>query len=107
MKKTPLCDLLGIELPILQAGMGRTHGTPTPPALVVAVSEAGGMGCLGGVGLEPDELRASIRDIRAKTKKPFAVDLLLPASLAESPPTRDEIRRAGAATRQGAGCACR
>jgi nitronate monooxygenase len=89
-----LCRLLGIELPILQAGMGRTHGTPTPPALVAAVSEAGGMGCLGGVGLEPDELRAAIRDIRERTKKPFAVDLLLPASLADSPPTRDEIRRA-------------
>ena len=93
MKRTPLCDLLGIELPILQAGMGRTHGTPTPPALVVAVSEAGGMGCLGGAGLEPGELRAAIREIRAKTKKPFSVDLLLPASLADSPPTRDEIRR--------------
>jgi NAD(P)H-dependent flavin oxidoreductase YrpB (nitropropane dioxygenase family) len=90
----PIARLLGIELPVLQAGMGRTQGTPTPPALVVAVSEAGGLGCLGGVGLEPDELRAAIREIRAKTKKPFAVDLLLPASLADSPPTRDEIRRA-------------
>jgi NAD(P)H-dependent flavin oxidoreductase YrpB (nitropropane dioxygenase family) len=89
-----MCELLGIELPILQAGMGRTHGTPTPPALVAAVSNAGGMGCLGGVGLEPEELRAAIREIRGLTSKPFAVDLLLPASLAESPPTRDEIRRA-------------
>ena len=69
----PIARLLGIELPILQAGMGRTQGTPTPPALVVAVSEAGGLGCLGSVGLEPDELRAAIREIRAKTKKPFAV----------------------------------
>jgi NAD(P)H-dependent flavin oxidoreductase YrpB (nitropropane dioxygenase family) len=86
--------LLGIELPILQAGMGRTHGTPTPPALVAAVSNAGGMGCLGGVGLEPGELARAIADIRALTSKPFAVDLLLPASLADSPPTRDEIRRA-------------
>ena len=92
--KNALCRLLGIELPILQAGMGRTNGTPTPPALVAAVSEAGGMGCLGGVGLEPDALRAAIRDIRQRTQKPFAVDLLLPASLADSPPTRDEIRRA-------------
>lgn len=93
-RKSALCGLLGIDLPILQAGMGRTHGTPTPPALVVAVSEAGGLGCLGGVGLEPGELRAAIAEIRARTKKPFAVDLLLPASLAESPPTRDEIRDA-------------
>jgi NAD(P)H-dependent flavin oxidoreductase YrpB (nitropropane dioxygenase family) len=94
MKRTPLCDLLGIDLPILQAGMGRTNGTPTPPRLVVAVSEAGGMGCLGGVGLDPDDLRAAIREIRAQTRKPFAVDLLLPARLADSPPTREEIRRA-------------
>jgi NAD(P)H-dependent flavin oxidoreductase YrpB (nitropropane dioxygenase family) len=94
MARSALCDLLGIELPILQAGMGRTHGTPTPPALVAAVSNAGGMGCLGGVGLEPDELRAAIREIRTLTSKPFAVDLLLPASLADSPPSREEIRRA-------------
>lgn len=91
---TGVARLLGIELPILQAGMGRTHGTPTPPALVAAVSNAGGMGCLGGVGLEPGELARAIADIRALTSKPFAVDLLLPASLADSPPTRDEIRRA-------------
>lgn len=92
--RTPICDLLGIELPIMQAGMGRTRGTPTTPALVAAVSEAGGLGCLGGVGLEPAELREAIAEIRARTSKPFAVDLLLPANLAESPPTRDEIRDA-------------
>lgn len=89
-----VCKLLGIELPILQAGMGRTQGTPTPPLLVAAVSNAGGMGCLGGVGLEPDQLRHAIREIRTLTSKPFSVDLLLPASLAQSPPTRAEIRRA-------------
>lgn len=92
MLRTPVCDLLGIELPILQAGMGRTHGTPTPPALVAAVSEAGGLGCLGGVGLEPAELRQAIDEIRSLTSRPFAVDLLLPANLADSPPTREEIR---------------
>jgi NAD(P)H-dependent flavin oxidoreductase YrpB (nitropropane dioxygenase family) len=93
VRRTPLCDLLGVELPILQAGMGRTRGTPTPPALVAAVSEAGGLGCLGAVGLDPDEIRTAIRDIRTRTAKPFAVDLLLPASLAESPPGREETRR--------------
>ena len=89
-----VCKLLGVRLPILQAGMGRTQGTPTPPALVAAVSNAGGMGCLGGVGLEPDQLRRAIREIRTLTSKPFSVDLLLPARLADSPPSRDEIRRA-------------
>jgi NAD(P)H-dependent flavin oxidoreductase YrpB (nitropropane dioxygenase family) len=92
--RTPLCDLLGIDVPILQAGMGRTRGTPTPPALVVAVCEAGGLGCLGGVGLEPEELRRAIAEIRSGTSRPFAVGLLLPANLAESPPTRDAIRSA-------------
>ena len=46
--RTPLCDLLEIDVPILQAGMGRGIGSTTTPALVAAVSEAGGMGCLGG-----------------------------------------------------------
>jgi NAD(P)H-dependent flavin oxidoreductase YrpB (nitropropane dioxygenase family) len=45
--------------------------------LVVAVSEAGGMGCLGGISYLPDALRAEIRAIRARTDKPFAVDLVL------------------------------
>ena len=90
--RTELCDLLGIEYPILQAGMGRSDGTPTPPPLVAAVSEAGGLGCLGGGGLEPDQLREAIREIREMTDKPFAVDLLLPANLTKSPPTREEIR---------------
>lgn len=90
--RTELCDLLGIEYPIMQAGMGKTDGTPTPPPLVAAVSEAGGLGCLGGVGLEPNALREAIHEIRELTDKPFAVDLLLPANLADSPPTRAEIR---------------
>ena len=45
--KTPLCDLLGIEYPICLAGMG-SRGKATPPELVAAVSEAGGMGGIGG-----------------------------------------------------------
>jgi enoyl-[acyl-carrier protein] reductase II len=49
--------------------------------LVVAVSEAGGMGCLGGVSYMPDALRAEIRAIRARTDRPFAVDLVVPEVL--------------------------
>jgi NAD(P)H-dependent flavin oxidoreductase YrpB (nitropropane dioxygenase family) len=49
--------------------------------LVVAVSQAGGMGCLGGVSYMPDALRAEIRAIRARTDKPFAVDLVVPEVL--------------------------
>ncbi|MGZ8501048.1 MAG: nitronate monooxygenase, partial [Candidatus Binatia bacterium] len=42
---TPLCDLLHIKYPIIQAGMGwDKEGLTTPPALVAAVSNAGGLG---------------------------------------------------------------
>lgn len=46
--------------------------------LVVAVSNAGGMGCLGGVSYLPDALRSEIQEIRMHTGRPFAVNLLLP-----------------------------
>jgi NAD(P)H-dependent flavin oxidoreductase YrpB (nitropropane dioxygenase family) len=81
---TPLCDMLGIFYPILSAGMGPTlAGEPNgaPVELVVAVSEAGGLGVLGGAGFSIPELRQAIRDIRSKTDKPFGVDLLLPKNL--------------------------
>jgi nitronate monooxygenase len=89
--KTPLCDMLGIEYPIVLAGMG-SRGKATPPALVAAVSEAGGLGVLGGAGLPANDLRAAIREARALTSKPIGVDLLLPAKLAEAPPTRSAVR---------------
>jgi nitronate monooxygenase len=74
---TRICDVLDIEYPILQAGMG---GFSDPP-LVIAVSEAGGLGTLGAAVYEPDTLDQAIRDIRKGTSKPFAIDLLLPDSL--------------------------
>jgi len=82
--RTKLCDMLGIEYPILSAGMGPTlmgETTGAPPALVVAVSEAGGMGVLGGSGYTVEELRDAIREIKSKTGKPYGVDLLLPQKL--------------------------
>jgi len=82
--RTKLCDILGIEYPILSAGMGPTlmgELTGAPPALVVAVSEAGGMGVLGGSGYTVEELREAICEIKAKTNKPYGVDLLLPQKL--------------------------
>jgi nitronate monooxygenase len=85
--KTKLCDLLGIEYPVLSAGMGPTllgEKTGAPVELVVAVSEAGGLGVLGGSGFSVDELRGVIREIRKLTGKPFGVDLLLPQSLADT-----------------------
>ena len=90
---TPLCDRLGIDLPIIQAGMGVYRGLVTTPKLVAAVSEAGGIGCLGGSGLTPDELRSAIRQVRALTGRPFGVDLLLPSKLSQYDSGRDAIRR--------------
>ena len=71
---TPLCDQLGIEYPILLAGMGGVSMSK----LVAAVSNAGGLGIVGAATLGPADLREEIRRTRDLTEKPFAVDLLAP-----------------------------
>jgi len=91
--RTKLCDLLNIEYPIVLAGMG-SRGKATPPALVAAVSNAGGLGVIGGSGLEPEELRDVIRRTRELTDKPIGVDLILPSNIpSDTPLTRSEVRR--------------
>lgn len=77
MIATTLTDLLGIQHPICSAGMARVAQAD----LVVAVSNAGGLGCLGGVSFMPSELREEIAKIKGGTDRPFAVNLLLPESL--------------------------
>ena len=89
---TPLCDLLEIEYPIVLAGMG-SWGMATPPALVAAVSNAGGLGVLGCSNLAPREVEDRIREVRRLTDKPFGVDLLLPASLKVAPGSRAAVRQ--------------
>jgi len=82
--RTKLCDMLGIEYPIIAAGMGPTligEKTGAPVEMVVAVSEAGGLGVLGGSGFTVEGLREAVREIKAKTDKPYGVDLLLPQKL--------------------------
>lgn len=74
---TPLCDRLGIEVPIISAGMGPIAG----PDLVAAVSNAGGLGVLGCTSMSPEEVRSVIRRTRELTDRPFGVDLILPARL--------------------------
>jgi len=77
--RTPLCDLLGVEHPILLAGMGGVSYAE----VCAAVSNAGGFGCLGMASAGPDEIREQMRKVRALTDKPFGVDLLtaVPESL--------------------------
>lgn len=74
---TELCDLLGIEYPIIVAPMGVATG----PRLVAAVCNAGGMGILGLTAVPPDRIRHWIKKTKSLTDKPFGVDLLLPGEL--------------------------
>jgi len=73
MFQTQLTEKLGIEYPIIQAGMGGV----AMAALVAAVSEAGGLGVIGAALMTPDALRNEVRKVKDLTDKPFAVDLLL------------------------------
>jgi nitronate monooxygenase len=75
--RTRVCDILGIDVPIVLAGMG---GASTPE-LAAAVSNAGGLGVLGAAGCGPRQLREWIQRTRSLTEKPFGVDTLLPASV--------------------------
>jgi nitronate monooxygenase len=78
--RTAFCDRIGVEYPIISAGMGPVAGTGAPVAtgeLAAAVSNAGGLGVIGGVAYPPDALRAEIRKVRSLTDRPFGVDLLL------------------------------
>jgi len=68
-----LLDVLGVDLPIVQAGMG---GGIADHQLAAAVSEAGGLGTLGMRG--PAALASEIDAARLLTRKPVAVNLLLP-----------------------------
>ncbi len=79
---TPLCDLLGVEKPIMLAGMGGVSYAE----LAAAVSNAGGYGVLGMAGRGPDFIREQMRKVRQLTDKPFGVDLLAasPESLTAS-----------------------
>lgn len=90
--RTPICDLLGIEFPILLAGMGGVSYAE----LCAAVSNAGGFGTLGMAGRSPEEIRDEIKKTRDLTDKPFGVDLLaaVPESLEQ---TADIIIEGGAA----------
>jgi len=85
--RTKLCDILGIDYPILSAGMGPSlvgEKTGAPVELVVAVSEAGGLGVLGAAGFTVEAMREEIREIKKLTDKPFGVDLLLPVAIVEA-----------------------
>lgn len=68
---TELCDLLGIDYPIIQGGMAWVATS----SLAAAVSEAGGLGVMGAGNAPPEVVREEIRRIRQKTKRPFGVNV--------------------------------
>jgi len=75
--KTPLTELFGIKHPVMLAGMAGAAG----PELAAAVTNAGGLGNIGGVGFTPDALRHTIKMLKDDLDDkhaPFGVDLLLP-----------------------------
>jgi enoyl-[acyl-carrier protein] reductase II len=91
--RTPICQLLGIQCPVLQAGMGLIARGP----LAAAVSEAGGLGVIGAGHLTLDELREEIRHVKSRTDRPFGVDILFGQVAQSSDPSvaqyTDEIKR--------------
>lgn len=75
--RTKLTDLLKIQHPVILAGMNVAAG----PKLAAAVTNAGGLGVIGGLGYTPDMLREQIAELKGylnDKSAPFGIDLLLP-----------------------------
>ncbi|MBM3513370.1 MAG: nitronate monooxygenase [Alphaproteobacteria bacterium] len=81
LKRSPLCRLLGVELPIVQAGMGGV----ALGKLAAAVSNAGGLGTIGAGIMPADELAREIAVAQAATAKPVGVNLLFPKAAGDDP----------------------
>ena len=74
MLHTRICDVFGIEFPIISAGMGGVAG----PELAAAVSEAGGLGTLGLAAFNRPGIRHQISAAQERTQKPLGGNLLVP-----------------------------
>lgn len=86
---------LRLDGPVILAPLS---GGPSTPALVAAVSNAGGLGSVGGAYLSPQALEAEIREVRSLTSRAFAVNLFIPAP--DPPLTHVQISAAISATRE-------
>ena len=76
-----LRELLGVELPIVQAPMAGVQAS----ALAIAVSNAGGLGSLPCALLPPDAMRRELQTIRAQTNRPFNVNFFCHTQPAADP----------------------
>src|SRR5215207_5819164 len=74
MLRTPLCDLLGIEHPIVQAAIWPA----TAPELVAAIANAGALGSIGAVFESAESLRRQVARVRELTDRPFAINHVVP-----------------------------
>lgn len=74
MLRTPLTDLVGVDVPVIQAGMSIF----TSPTLAAAVSNAGGLGSLGAWQRSAKELRRDLDELRGATGRAFAVNHVVP-----------------------------
>ena len=77
--KTRITEMLGIEYPIIQGGMAWV----AEHHLAAAVSEAGGLGLIGGANAPGEVVREEIRKAKALTKKPFGVNVMLMSPYAD------------------------
>jgi enoyl-[acyl-carrier protein] reductase II len=77
--KTRITELLGIRYPVFQAAM--SWASSNAP-LVIAVSNAGGMGVIAAGPMRPGDFRRALADIRAGTDKPYGVNIPLNSSRA-------------------------
>lgn len=71
-----ITSVLGIKYPIIQGGMGNISNA----ALTAAVSEAGGLGTIGAGTMSADEVEKIIVETKARTSKPFSVNVALSVS---------------------------
>lgn len=76
---TRFCELVGVQYPICQAGMGFV----APGRLAAAVSVAGGLGVIGAGTMTAAQLREEIHRVKDTTDKPFGVDILFAQIKAE------------------------
>jgi enoyl-[acyl-carrier protein] reductase II len=74
MLRTPVCDLLDLKVPIMQAAIWPA----TAPELVAAVCEAGGLGSTGSVFESAESVQRQIARVREITARPFAVNHVVP-----------------------------
>ncbi len=87
--RTPICDLFGVDVPIVQTGMGWVAGA----RLVSATANAGALGILASATMTYDQLEAAIREVKARTDRPFGVNLRADAEDADATRRPPRTRR--------------